>query len=326
LLQISDLELAAPILKDFLKGLQDDQNSGAYASLVLTSLNSCPGIRFPIRQGSIFPDVLDIYDHVGETWLASLPLEVPNISRWSKFRMARQLAVELWLSSILASIRLKPPRMETAQGQLMAEIDSTLLNTQGDHPRDDITPFMFSQIPANPSENAGLQNSTSHTLPYSYIDVPTNRREPTEDPTVSRLRQYAVSIKSQLDLGKSTLLDPWPSSPGSDPAQAVNGYIANCLRLSHEAQSHQTDRMREREEARRGRRTDRFLTRGITKVSEAKSQPDYTQFGSQPEFTAHARSSQIFEDIPMSQPDRGVFGSRSAQLVKKKRKPRAAGF
>ena len=240
--------------------------------------------------------------------------------------MARQLAVELWLSSILASIWLKPPRMETTQGQLMAEIDPILLDTQADHPRDDITPLMLSQIPANPSENAGLQNSTSYTLPYSYIDVPTNRREPTEDPTVSRLRQYAVSIKSQPDLGKSTLLDPWPPSPGSNPAQSVNGYIANCLRLSYEAQSDQADRMREREEARRGRRTDRSLTRGITKLSEAKPQPNYTQFGSQPELTAHARSSQIFEDIPMSQPDRGVFGSRSAQVVKKKRKPRAAGF
>jgi RNA polymerase I-specific transcription initiation factor RRN6 len=62
-------------------------------------------------------------------------------------------------------------------------------------------------------------------------------------------------------------------------------------------------------------------------MAEASSQPIVVPSGSQPEVTHNGFSSQTVEDIPMTQPDRGAFGSRSIQKSKKKpKKHRTAGF
>jgi RNA polymerase I-specific transcription initiation factor RRN6 len=247
--------------------------------------------------------------------MSSLPLKVSNLARLSKFKLARKVAVELCLSSIAISHRKGPSHVAVAHSA-GGGMDLTPCN---DGPNDSghlISP----QITTNLLPEAGSSLPTPSRTPSVYSQVSTNTTESLENPSISRLRQYAVSIKSQLDLGESALLAQWPSSPGADPA-------LYSWRSMADQELDENDSRRRREEARRRKRTEKFLQRERMKVSQVSSQPTLIRSGSQPELTQSAASSQVVDDVPMTQPDRGVFGARSAKTGKKKRgRRRAAGF
>jgi len=153
--------------------------------------------------------------------------------------------------------------------------------------------------------------------------------ESTEDAAISRLRQYAVSIQCVQSLRpvKSALLSHWPSSPGVDPVQYSWEAKRDAPAANKQLESGGEKDFLSRREARRHRKTERFLRRERASAAEAASQPVLSPFGSQPEVAHHSISSQIVDDLPMTQPDRGAFGSRSGlQSTKKQKRRRAAGF
>lgn len=310
-----DLQASAPLLSNFLQTLRANQDAQESFDLILSGLSSCPGVGLNIDEGSTFSDLLGVYDQVGDHWMASLPLQVSNLARLSKFKVARKLAVELYLSSISVSICKRPSKAR----RMPLGSDGVDLPPYDEEPNEQQS-LMSPQTATTPLPEAGLSLPTPSRTPSVYSQISNDTSEFTEDASVTRLRQYAVSIESQPDLGESELLAQWPSTPGVDPAH----YSWRSMADEGEGE---LDSRRRHEEARRRRRTEKFLNRERMKASQVSSQPMVLLSGSQPELGQPAASSQPVGDIPMTQPDRGAFGARSAIPGKKKKgKRRAAGF
>lgn len=295
-----------------------NQDSEESSVLVVSDLTSCPRITLPSGKETILPNLLAIYDDLVDTWLTDLPPKVPGPARVAKHKIIRQVAVELCLSSIGISLQQK----ETGEASGRHEDEGTDMRDD-DTIRHSSPPVLYSpeMTPTSfPEPHLSLPSPARTPSVYSHA-TNTTGSELGENPAISRLRQYAVSVKSQLDPGKSKLLDSWV--PGGDPAQ----YSWEKAQKEDES-GEEDDRKRRREEARRRRRTEKFLSRERARAPvAAESQPAFFMpSGSQPDVAHQGLSSQTVDELPMTQPDRGAFGSRTAQKGKKKQKRRKSGF
>jgi RNA polymerase I-specific transcription initiation factor RRN6 len=319
-----DLEQGAPVLRNFLESLKLNEEPDSSSSLVLSNLTLCPGIGFQTLRDSQLPDLLKVYDQVAENWISNLPLRVSGLTRLAKFKIARKVAVELCLSSIGISLCNKSSQVPTAL-ELDAE-ELPALNRSVITSREGSPAVRSSQILSGALDERAFGLPTPAQTPSLYSQSHASASEYAEDPAISRLRQYAVSIKAKPDLGSSKILFHWPQAPGVDPATYSWGETQK--KAAADESGEETDHGKRREAARRKRTTERFLSRESTAAVESYSQPTLTPFRSQPDVGQYPASSQtIADDVPMTQPDRGAFGSRSAQQGKQKqKKKRTAGF
>ena len=304
--------------------VQQDLDPDAPSTLVLTNLTH--SVQSSMDQSHNPLDMLKVYDALVEVWMASLPLEVPGSSRLSKFKIIRKIAVELYLSSIAFSMSIKASQVPTIPDKSTAEMKAVLqLDKIETMPRDISVAFSSSQLDSLPSQASDLSLPTLTRTPseHSHESTTTTRHLP-EDPAISRLRQYAVSIKSLPDFGKSKLLSHWPSSHGANPARYSWEAAKKASVVAENGE--EGDYRTRREEARRRRRTEKFLSREGARATEVESLPMYMATGSQPQVAHYTISSQTVDEEPMTQPDRGAFGSRSAQKAMTKKKSRRAGF
>jgi RNA polymerase I-specific transcription initiation factor RRN6 len=255
--------------------------------------------------------------------MVSLPMKVSNLSRLAKFRLACKIAVDLYLSSIAVSLRNElsgdahePDNPESHQ------ISLPILHKVCEPPQRDSPPLLSSQVMHDRTQNPSLSLPTLRRTPSLYSHGSAASAEATEDPAITRLRQYAVSIEPSPAIGTSSILFHWPSSPGLDPAQYEWDMIRkDTIQDDNIGDSHK----RQRDDDRRRRRIETFLDRERMALSEISSQPTFPSFGSQPAPAQNVASSQTTGDLPMTQPGRGTFGSRIA-VAKKKLKKRTAGF
>jgi RNA polymerase I-specific transcription initiation factor RRN6 len=313
------------VFLDVLRQIQNPDETST-SKVVLSDLTKCPSIQFSLDQAASYPDSMKVFNQLLENWIASLPLGVSHQARLAKFNIIRQTAVELFLSSIAVSLRNKTLDVSTAPIQ----------NDEEDFTRPQKDKYHSTTRESSPVNFSYQMTSSSGNQPH--IGLPTPSQTPSlysrpslapevkEDPAISRLQQYAVSIKAKPDFGTSPILLHWPSAPGSDP---TNYSWESKQKVADEDQRRAETKRRDRnEEARRRRRTQDFLARETVRAGEPISQPMVvTPSGSQPVVAHSGFSSQTVEDIPMTQPDRGVFGSRSLQKTKKKpKKHRTAGF
>ncbi|KIN05550.1 hypothetical protein OIDMADRAFT_188861 [Oidiodendron maius Zn] len=308
-----DLQQSSLVLSSFLENLQTHQDFHKSFELVLSDLNSCPGTGLTVAGAPKFSDLLRVYDQVGEHWMASLPLKVSNLARLSKFKVARRVAVELCLSSIAVSIHKisSAAKVTTQSGGDLA--------LHGEEPEESPS-LMTPNVAINVPLGVAFSLPASSRAPSVYSHTSNEGSEFAENTSIARLRQYAVSIKPRSDLHESPLLAQWHSTPGVDPA------LYSWRSMVDEVED-ELDLHKRREKEHRRRRTERFLQREQRKESQGSSQPTVMRPSSQPEIGQPATSSQSVADIPMTQPDRGSFGARSAKPGKKRKgKRRAAGF
>jgi RNA polymerase I-specific transcription initiation factor RRN6 len=318
-----DLDQASPKLSEFLKSVQLDQDHDTASTLVLTELDHT---HQSSTNQPIHPlDLLKVYDNLVEIWMASLPLEVSGAARLSKFKIIRKTTLELYLSSVALSLRSKASQVSEIPDQNIDAIAAVpQINKIETMTRDSSPAFVSSQLDSVLLREAHFSLPSPARTPsvYSHGSTATAGDLP-EDPVISRLRQYTVSIRSLPDPGKCRLLSHWPSSPGVNPAK-YSWEAAKKASASAEGGEGDGYRTR-REEARRQRRTEKFLSRERARATDAESQPTFMPSGSQPEVAHHAISSQTVDEQPMTQPDRGAFGSRLGKKSTKK-KQRKAGF
>lgn len=313
-----ELDRAATSLQEFLQSLKVEHDDDATSNIAISDLTSCPAIVLPTEEVTALPSLLGIYDELVDNWMADLPQKFSNQARLVKHRIIRQLAIDICLSSIGISLKTKSiEQAVVSEGRDLDDVDIS------DRIGRDSSPLLFSpeMTPSSfPEPSLSLPSPARTPSLYSHA---TTGSELGENPAISRLRQYAVSIDSQLDPGKSKLLSNWV--PGGDPAE----YSWEKAQKGDDREE-ENERRRRREEARRRRRTEKFLNRERARApvaAAAESQPAFLPSGSQPDVAPQfGFSSQPVEELPMTQPNRGTFGSRTAQKGKKKGKKRAAGF
>lgn len=276
--------------------------------LAVSNLTHCPSMdSLTTANGeNDLSSFLEIYDRLTDGWMSSLPEDVSNATRLSKYKTIRRVAIELCLSSIGVSL--------TAQ-------DSTSL-TQPESQDVEEQRLISPEMTPEPSQygSQSLHTNRNFRTPSVYSRTTTAISEAPEDPAITRLRKYAISIDNQPDPGKSRLLSHWVV--GGNPAEYSWEAATNNAAAAESGDDN--NRKKRREDARRKRMTEKFLSRERDK---AESQPVSVPRGSQPDVGHKIFSSQPIVEVPMTQPDRGAFGSRSATKGKKKKaKVRNAGF
>lgn len=292
---------------EYLESLIPEDESPS--SIVVSDLTACPNITLASGEDATLPNLFAIYDDLANVWMTNLPAHVPGHTRVSMHKIIRQVAIELCLSSVGLSLRPKEPEQpEAVEGHDdQSVVPSSPLYTP------EMTPAAASERSLNMSSPPRTPSIYSHA-------TNTTGSELSENPAITRLRQHAVSIGSQADPGKSKLLSSWVV--GGNPAE----FSWEATRKTADA-GEEDDHRRRREEARRKRRTEKFLNRERARAPvAAESQPAFLPAGSQPDFAHNGFSSQTVDDMPMTQPEIGAFGSRTATKGKKKQKRRKSGF
>ncbi len=309
-----------------MQSLEPDIDSDATTTLVVSNLGASSDNQNSNLQMPRYPDLSNLYDEMAEYWMASLPASVSNVARVARYRVIRQLAIDVCFSSVGISVenKLVSPSGATKEnereGMSLPRFEKDRRISRESSP----PTFFSSQLAAIPDEEPDFRLPTPAKTPSVYSHA-TSTSELKEDPAITRLRQYAISIKAKPDLGPPSVLSHWPSKPGADPGQY--SYV-EAQKVAAAAESGDEDAHRNRkEEARRRRRTERFLRQERSRAVEAAAQSMFMPSGSQPAFSRHAPSSQTVNEMPMTQPELGTFGSRIAQKEKRKsKKPRTAGF
>jgi RNA polymerase I-specific transcription initiation factor RRN6 len=336
-----DIDEASSAFLEILSNL--DQMEGEDARLSATVSTVAPLIfndntsRFNEDAG---PELSEIYDRLVEAWVSCLPSNTPGIVRLAKERQVRSIATELYLSSTIFGIRDRTARVPEP-----LESEDITLPVRG-KPQSMGSELSSSQLmssqPAYVSSSATIKGlpTPDRTPSVPPAPYPENPQRSWQDGAISRLRDYAISVRRQPALGpaRSSILAHWPSRPGSDPSK----YSWEATRKATAAEEvddsdEEEARRRKREQEKRQRRTEKFLARERNKILGSGSQPVVAVpnfgFGSQrivvPAFGSdplhQPSSSQAVEDFPMTQPDRGIFGSRVG-VQKAKGRGRKKGF
>jgi RNA polymerase I-specific transcription initiation factor RRN6 len=322
-----DIDDAAVLLGDFMESINEDDDE---KSLMNVSLRST-GI-FDIANTESMASLSDVYDKMVDLWVSCLPRKTPPLVRLAKERLVRNTAAELFLSSLLVSVRDKAVITPAPASPVLQRGHNVTLAVRSGKPDYDSSTGLTS---SQPSIDTGFAPILS--LPTPSITLPSESTsitvEPAEDDAIARLRGYAISIKSQKPLGatRTAILAHWPSTPGVDPS--TYSWEATQSYTPREAEIYSDDEeavQQKKDDERRRRRTERFLKRQRTSTVGAYSQPVVatTVAGSQPEFDPRmmVASSQMPEvGLPMTQPDTGRHGSRMS-LGKAVKKRRTKGF
>jgi len=317
-----DLEQAN--LNEFLVNISDGDDIDTPFSLVLSNLTLCPGSKVSLNDESKLPNFVQVYDRLVNQWIQSLPREISNQARLAIFNITRKVAVEICLSSIAVSYRDRSADV----GQASAEADGFVLPTsESDKGLHELSQFLpSSQITADSLHDAGFGLPTPAQTPSLHSGGSVTSAEPGEDSVVSRLRQYAISMDSPQEVSNLILLSRWPSVPGVDPAN-YSWKPTKQTSTADEEVEYKRDQKRRREDARRRRKTEKFLNEDSDMAVGHVSQPTaLASYGSQPAIAQHATSSQTVNELSMTQPSRGIFGSRCTEFAKKKQRRRNAGF
>ncbi|CAG8958326.1 hypothetical protein HYFRA_00000682 [Hymenoscyphus fraxineus] len=280
--------------------------------LAISNLTHCPSMDSlaSVNREEDISNFLWIYDRLTDGWMSSLPEKVSNASRLSKYKTIRRVAIELCLSSIGVSLTAEEPSLPK-------------------HPEAEDQHLLSPEMSPEPSQSTYQTLPTNRTFrtPSIYSRTTTAISEPTEDPAITRLRRYAISIDTQPDLGKSRLLSHWVV--GGNPAEY--SWVAAENNAAAES-GDENSRKKRREDTRRRRLTEKFLMRerserSTTVGTESQRSVVEVPRGSQPTVGGQMFSSQPVVEIPMTQPVGGAFGSRSATKGKgKKKKVRKTGF
>lgn len=263
----------------------------------------------------------EIYDKCVELWISCLPRQIPGPVRLAVERLARTIATELYLSSTTLLFRHKSVILpETSRSEERVDFTLPVRAKPGSlgqvASQEDLAPS-FPPAPRLPTPKINASTPLQNH--------PVKSSEQLEDGAISRLRAYGLKIKTQPSLGarKSAILSHWPRTPGADPSQYSYEASQNAVSSDqdpHEESDDDEASIRKRKEEKRRRREERFLKRERQNTLDASSQqvPTTVFGGSQPGPTAlHLAISQS-AGVPMTQPDRGLFGSRLGQ--KKRRK------
>ncbi|PBP20490.1 hypothetical protein BUE80_DR008811 [Diplocarpon rosae] len=315
-----DLQQASLLINELLASLASGQSSEAQQILIIKYLPLGLDIGFPEVPDSTHPDLLRIFDQLVEYWMADLPANLPNLARHTKFKAVRQLTLELGLSSIGMSLQCRASSVPVAIQAADDVFTESMISKDRGTMRDSSPAFSSSQLATVQSE-ACLPTSTATPSLYSH-GTPVSGL--LEDQAIARLRRYAPTIKAKLEIGtraNTSILSHWPSEPGADPKEYC--YEATKQTYAATKAGDEDRRSLRKEKARRRRRTEEF----VKAVEPAVSRRLSLFSGSQPEMATRTFSSQVMDELPMTQPDRGTFGGRTVpKSTKKAKKPRTAGF
>lgn len=219
-----DIDDGSEALRGVLKAIQrmkqsDDMTITLRASHVASVLDLHNGKAAEGAQ----TDLSEVYDKMIEIWVASLPVGTPGFVRDAKERLARNVAADLALSSLMLHFKEKPKIVAIDD---LESISATVSLNSSQSTQIQTYPSQRSHLPSEtpdpdlpssqPSLDGGLTQEHSQLLTPAP-SVGGSRRggsvmgEAAEDPSITLLRSYALRVKTQPPLGKARadILSTW---------------------------------------------------------------------------------------------------------------------
>jgi RNA polymerase I-specific transcription initiation factor RRN6 len=312
---VDDVDEAAVLLLRTLGSLNTQGLDGRERPPILSKLSAPQMPRLLGSAGNPTDiNLSQIYDHMVDVFVSSLPRKTPGLLRLARERQIRNIAAELYLSTLAISARDSKvdPHGETIGAEVDEEIPSPTLTESLPTPR---------QTPSEKGFREGSANSS---------------QKDEEDPAIVLLRSYVTSLSLVPTMGKKAyrLLSHWPSNPGSDPTQ-YSWESARHMSLPSDDERHNY-KLKKKQEARRQREAQKIRKRQRASTIDPMSQPSAESiWGTQPTTPRVAASSQyLSEEIAMTQVEPGAFGGRTPVAiggrtpgtVAKKKRRKTAGF
>lgn len=272
---IEDVDDGASLLKNFVENLHelDDEGSDLAVRLREARIGGLLGFDKDAPVNDELHDLSKIYDQLVDLWLLPLPEETPGPVRLAKERLARTVAAELCLNSLMVQVINRPQlegefETQTQHSQHRLSLNERVQSSQQirSSPPLAITRSGLPTITPEPPSSAPSvdQGPTPHSqlLTPAPSDSRSLAGERAEDPATARLRAYASHVKSQKPLGatRARVLAQWPSEPGSDPNLYV-WTIPNLHTSIEEDSDDEAVQRRRKEEDKRRRKTERHLKR-----------------------------------------------------------------
>ncbi|KAI5291452.1 hypothetical protein KEM52_000166, partial [Ascosphaera acerosa] len=358
--RVDDLERCAGALSAAIDALEQSSDPQPILHVTGTSMllpyssssfsSSTPARQ---RQSEIGPAVGELYDTLVRDYISPLPDDVPVTARVQKEQLVRDAMAGLLLSQVVIC-RRSPGYDVRSGGQLEHDGEE---GGQGAAMRR----RQSAPVPPSPQPHPSAPGLTEISLPPEPAGPDTSAPVPDRDPLAVLRRYTNVSLPTPLTQQVTSTLAHW--SVGADPArydwQATRSRIARDeeeeLDPALRERALRAQRRRERERERASRRGGGIAGAGAppsiasSQVVPAIRQGPTAQLAerlrsagaravaaTQAAAVATSRSSQLMSSqattmVPMTQPERGVFGGREARRAvahrpKKKKAKRAAGF
>ncbi|KAL4751544.1 hypothetical protein BDW72DRAFT_203076 [Aspergillus terricola var. indicus] len=268
-------------------------------------------------------DLIAIYDRLVNHWLIDLPSDIPGRARITKEKAIRQLVADIVLSQIISVHQKEAAESTTNKDVTSSAYSSSVLTTLSG-----LTDEQSSYGTLLSSADQGFQSQadTAATQSSTLEDSVLPERQTDQRPTFKVLSSYTRYDKTgTISRGAGRVLGYW--KPGFDPASYL---------LASEG-----PQLAAKNKAIKGK-SRRNVSQTLKKLSHDSPVPPLVSspapavrgaWGSQPETgqppMIRFQGSQLTDDVPMTQVERGAFGSREASRkggIKAKKKKRAAGF
>lgn len=286
----SDIDQCAQDLESLTLAIASEPPNGSPREFMIMPLRFSllfSGIRITSGQDPSKLDLLKTYDGLVQEWVASLPSNIPNGVRVMKEKMIRRIALELLLSRI---VRISDRTTKNRQ-----EIATS---------QEPASSMQSSQLPSSQSTPLGSAKPRKNPVfSYSSLSTFTHFKRP---------RHMPVNVGS--------LLAQW--EPGANPS----GYDWQKSSLLVDEDTQRASRSHRRE---RKKRSQQSSAPDAVVLPPTPVAPLIRAWGSQPDQApAFLQSSQpTVDEAPMTQMERGQFGTRdTTKSAKPKKKRRAAGF
>ncbi|KAL3459961.1 RNA polymerase I-specific transcription initiation factor RRN6-like protein [Aspergillus heterothallicus] len=272
--------------------------------------------------GAMEMDLIAIYDRLVNHWLIELPSDIPGRARILKEKAIRHLSGDIVLGQIVAvrsppmtqSIKQTPHGKSPASSQPNNDFKASSATASGLH------------------ETPGLHTQAGTTVIRGELgqgDFLCSGYTAGELPTFTALSAY-TNFKSSEPISQDVecILGYW--KPGLDPVSS--SITTEEYQLASRLK---TSRRKSRKKMSLSVKPPGFESSMSLPVGASSPVRPAREWGSQPDNNnsqppiVRLQSSQVTDDIPMTQVERGIFGGREAvkrSVVKAKKKKRAAGF
>ncbi|KAL4999517.1 RNA polymerase I-specific transcription initiation factor RRN6-like protein [Aspergillus recurvatus] len=330
---LDDIDQNAQDLAAFVSQIASDRSVFRNGARFLVQPYDSFGARVTRQEEQVEASRLDliaIYDRLVNHWLIDLPSDMPGRARITKERAVRHFVADIVLSQII-SVHQREALGSTTNRDVASSAysSSSLITSSG---LTDEQSF-YGALLSSADQGFLSQADTAATQSSALEDSVLAERQTDQWCTFKVLSSYTRCNKTgTISPGAERVLDHW--KPGFDPAS----YIL----ASEESQLATKNKVRKGKSRKNMSQTlnnmslDSPIPPLVSSLPPPISSPVPAVRGtwsSQPDNVQppmiRIKGSQLADDVPMTQIERGAFGSREASKkgsIKARKKKRAAGF
>ncbi|KAJ5936972.1 hypothetical protein N7466_003422 [Penicillium verhagenii] len=297
------------LVSTVLQETQDPEIDHPFMILPLQFSKMFPGMPVVSQEKQSSLDFLETYDRLVELWLANIPHDIPNPTRRMKERIIRGIALDILLARL---IRISKERKVVEPSQPDGSTSATLAGSalpEAKGPASSQLPS--SQITAfyDGSSQPAPEEERSSTAAYSSLSAFTTFKKPPRP-----LPRNITNMLSQWEVGTDPSAYKWRKVSSAEEAQELSRRRKKRLQRSQLSQLS-------------SQLSQQTPTITASPLPPTPSAPSIRTWGSQPDQRLPLASSQpSIGDFPMSQIERGLFGTREVRKSLKVKKKRKGGF